>query len=204
MTAHRGTIRVCKGCGEEYEHVFTAKGGKPPLYCPAHRKPQGSLENADHEGNAARRKARQNAMAEGARKASVAADAITAADLAAGLSIFTDPTTAARYVGISQRGEDLAELVEAARRDHAGVVDGDPAELGRRLNAAIHLLLNSVVRDRDQLAPRDRGQAGRALAQIHQYLGGSEQSRFAEINLTVVGADGRPMDILADPKPPTT
>lgn len=190
---------TCATCGIAYEHVPSPKGGKPPKHCPAHRKVRGEVRDA--KGAADRRRARRAAQAKGKQAEAVAADAFQVADLAAALSVFGDPVEAARFVGVAASGRQLERLVEQAKAQHAGVVEGDPAELGRRLVAGLHLMLNSTVRQRFDIAPRDLPHVARALSQIHVAIVGDKTPRVAELTMLVVGADGKPFDPNATPQP---
>jgi hypothetical protein len=190
---------ACETCGRKFDHVFGAGGGRPPRHCPEHRKATGPKR--DLEGNAKRKKAR--AASKRAAAAGPEANAHVLYELAAALSVFPDPETAAAFVGIGSRGEALEELVASARGQHEGVIGGDPGELARRLTAVQHMCVARIVRDRDLIAPRDHPHVMRALAQVAEMSGAGQQTRFAHVTLQVVGADGIPFEPAAGLPPPT-
>lgn len=183
---------TCATCGATFVHDFGKAGGRPPKHCPAHRHATGPKR--DVEGNRLRKNARRATKREGEAKAEVSADIHRVYELAAALSLFDDSETAARFVGLPVRGAELERLVDEARRSHGAVIEGDPAELSRRLLAAKHLCVAAIVRQRDQIAPRDHPHVMRAMAQVAELAGAGKQTRYAQVTLQVVGADGVPFD----------
>jgi hypothetical protein len=123
------------------------------------------------------------------------------AELAAMLSIYPDAAQAARMVGLAVDGEQLDAMVQAAHEHHAGIIAGDPADMGRRVTAAINMMVTLCVRERAEIAPRDRPHVARALSQIHAVMVGDRTPRVSELSLVVVGADGQPIDVNAIEQP---
>lgn len=152
----------------------------------------------DRRATELRMNAKNRSKAAAKKSNATAADLLRSSELAAGLSIFPDPVTAARYVGIDAIGEELDNLVALARGAHQGIIDGDPSELGRRLSASIHLMLIKCMESRGMISPRDLPHVTRALAQVHQIMVGEGKARFSEVKLYLVGADGQPFDPNAD------
>ena len=96
-------------------------------------------------------------------------------------------------------GESLGAV--AAHEHHAGIIAGDPADMGRRVTAAINMMVTLCVRERAEIAPRDRPHVARALSQIHAVMVGDRTPRVSELSLVVVGADGQPIDVNAIEQP---
>lgn len=189
----------CETCGKGFRHTATSAGGRPPKHCPAHRRARGAAR--DVEGTQRRRTERKATKGRAARTQDVALDALRTADLAAALSIFTDPVAAARWVGIAADGAELDRLVALAKAQHQGVIDGEPAALGARLLAAMHLFATAAISQRGQIAPRDLPHVTRAMAQVYAVMIGDKTPRVSELQLVVVGADGVPFDPLAIAQP---
>lgn len=115
------------------------------------------------------------------------------AELAAALALYADARSAARFAGLDVADSELEALAARARREHSGIVEGDPSELGRRLMAALHLCASSAIQHRDQIAPRDLPHVMRALAQVHDIMVGAQAPRWSSVEVVVVGADGAPI-----------
>lgn len=191
----------CATCGDAFAHTPSAKGGKPPKHCKGCRRPRGEVR--DVAGAKRRKKSRRDAKAAGAKASAVAHDELAIADLAAGMAIFgQDLVSAARYVGLAASGPELERMAELARATHAGVVEGEPAELGRRIMAGINLFVTAAVRQRNDIAPRDLPHVARAFSQVHAVMVGDKTPRFAHVQMMVIGADGKPFDPNAVPQPP--
>lgn len=188
----------CATCGTPFLPKKSKKGGRPQKHCPKCQKPRGQVIDLDAARK--RKNARRRSKAAAVVAGDVAIEMHRSRELAAALSMFEDPREAARYVGIDEEGAELDRLVELARTAHAGVVDGDRAELGRQLIAASFLLLGSAVKNRDQIAPRDLPHVARALAQVHALLVGDQVAPFVKLQMFLVDETGTPYDPNAIPQ----
>lgn len=191
---------ACQTCGAGFRHD-DSKRGQPPKHCRKHRKARG--KQADPIGNRARALARKRAKSKAAIAADVGLELHQAAQLAAGLAVFGEATSAAKYVGLDLTPPKLAELEQLARTRHGDVAEGDLRALGRRLLAAMHLCVESAIRQRDMIHPRDLPHVLRAFAQTHvMTIGHSKHATYANMELVVVGADGQTFNPNAVPQTP--
>jgi hypothetical protein len=188
--------RACATCGKSFRFVAGGKG-QPPKHCPAHRK--GGQRAKDTKGQKARQADRQREKRAAKRSAGNAREEYDASALAAGLHVHEDPEAAARWAGV----ELSDRLLDLARTRHGAVISGDPSGTGRELTAGIHLIVNDLIRERGNIAPRDKAHVAKALAQTKEVLGGKAKHHgFTDMKIFVLGVGGTPFDPNSIPQPP--
>lgn len=183
---------MCEVCGRRFE----CRSPRGARFCSDHRKAPGPQR--DKPGNDERRKARQRAQRAGAKALASTADFELTERMAIGLSQYPDDLeSAARSVGLTEAGAQLEALAAEARRLHPALIDGDRHEFGRRLLATLSLAERNLSRAivGGLIAPRDLAHATRALAQVHEIIAPPESQKFTHISLSVVGADGRAIEL---------
>ena len=161
--------------------------GRLPRTCDACRPP--GLRRAGDRHNA-----RRIAERDGERRQLTAEEQHQATQLAIGLSLFGDVRKAARWAGIPDV-VDLEALERVAREDHKDLIEGDTAGAARRMSAAINMLVADIMYDRAQISPRDKVTAVRQLANAREQMAGEQRSSFASISISVVGADGKAINL---------
>lgn len=135
-------------------------------------------------------------QAEAATARTIGGDHHLASQLAAAMSLFTDAEQAARWAGLPLEGDDLVRIEGLARQHHQGVIDSDVVDFGKRVLACCQLVTQSLVQNRASISPRDLPHVLRALAQARDLVAGKTPSaQFAEINLSVIGADGKALEV---------
>ena len=143
----------------------------------------------------AREKKRKAAKAKAVQRQANGAELDLATQLAAAMRIYDDTKTAAAWIGLDP-GADLKRLEQLARERHRPLIDGSKHALIERLEVAMVLLTQAAIKHREEVAPRDLPHVLRAIGQARQLVtDASEESRFANVTVTVVGADGAPVDV---------
>ena len=174
--------------------VDVPPAGRPPKYCPDHRKKTGTLRDVD--GARHRKNARQNAKrGAGVKRAEAAAELEDARRLAIGLIGHpTDDATAARAMGLSVTPATLKKLRRIADKHFPGIIEGDLETFGTSCLMTLHTIVAEVGRAAlaAEIGPRDLPHAGRAVGHIMAMVcGDNVQARYSEITLVVAGADGK-------------
>ena len=183
----------CQTC--EADCSTKTKRGRMPKYC--------DKCNPKSPQSRARELARHHSKKAGAVRQATAADMQHAGRLAVGLSIHDDLADAAQWAGIDSSTMPIDIFEGLARKHYSGVIDCDVPDLGRRIVAMMNMLLVTTMQVIDEISPRDRVNAVRQMASARDLIvGNNERAQFANINLSVIGADGKPVDVLSDDESP--
>ena len=182
---------TCETCGATYAHAAGGRG-RPPKHCPDHRKTRGRSRARD-TATRERAAARQRTKRRGQSAAAVRAELDQALQLAAAMAVYKRPADAARWVGLELDADRLARLVKLAKTHHGDIVAGEPRALSERLLAAMHLIAQAAVSQREAIAPRDLPHVLRAFAQARELTAPPVSSSYAEIHVGIIGADGAPI-----------
>jgi len=180
---------ICRVC--QSKNVAPNKAGRLPTIC-AECSPRRAK-------NAAREKKRKATKRAGERRKASAADMHNAERLAVGLAIHNDLDAAARWAGIDPDVSPVEFFHGLAKKHHKQVIAGDVDDLSKRMLTMMNYLLFTVAQNIDEMAPRDRVNGVRQLASARELLvGNQERAQFAQISLSVIGADGKPVSINGD------
>ena len=182
---------TCATCGAGFDHPI-GKPGRPPKHCPDHRKKRGTPRAP--EANAARGNARKRAKRRAATAAEGAAELDQALQLAAAMAIYSKASDAARWAGLALEGEALKRVAQLAKTPHPDIIAGDARALGARLMAAMHLIAQSAVVQREAISPRDLPHVLRAFAQARELTAPVAEASYSEVFVTVLDEHGKPID----------
>jgi len=181
----------CRDCGTIAAAAHPT--GRLPILCASCRGPTNSPEIRD------RLNARRRSIAAGRNRQATSKQLTDAATLAVGLSLYSDPGTAAQAMGLDASLVDLDELERLARANCGDIIDGDLQGLARRLTAVINRYTIEAMQSLEEIAPRDRINAIRQIAAARDLLiGDSGASQFATVNIAVLGHDGQPIKLGGD------
>lgn len=121
-----------------------------------------------------------------------------AALFAAGASIYERAEDAAEWAGLlGLSGRQLADLQARANELHADILSGDIEALKNRGLALQHLIQTQLISAvlKGDVSPRDLPHVQRASAQAVEITASANKgARFANMQLFVVGYDGKPFD----------
>ena len=171
--------------------------GRPPKYHPeCHPDPARLLKRAK-----ANEKKLRGELTEATRIRDVATIPVPTSDgwrsrlLAIGLGLDPDASRAASLVGISERGDALAPLVEDARR-HRELTERRPGAIGAYLATAIGLgaVRLAAAMGSGEISVDRTPAALRALVQALEGIQGSTQPSYSEIRLVIRAPDGTQID----------
>lgn len=185
---------LCAKCGELVEW---AGNGRPPKFCPAHRKAHG--EYADTDAAHVRRKLRRSQQSKARAVVTIAQDAHRVVRLAAGLRVHpADPSAAAAYVGLDAP-DDLDALAELARGRYGELITGDTNAMVRMIDSAIVLAASKFVSEMASAAPGMMPGAMAALGKLRSVFSGNAPASFSAFKLVLVDHDGAELDLTPEP-----
>ena len=180
-------IFVCKKCNKKKR--ASSPVGRLPVYC--------DKCNPRKRDTRARENKRDRSRVEGRRRQVTAADMQNAGRMAVGMSFHASAEDAARWAGIEPDVMHVGRLADLARAHYKEIIEGNVTDLGKRLVGVMNLILISTAHAIDEISPRDRINGLRQLASARDLLVGQDQSSdFAQINLTIIGADGEPVSVI--------
>ena len=176
--------------------------GRPPKFCLEHRRGRGQIRDVD--GHKHRKNARERSQRAGSKRAQTALELESARKLAIGLIAHPDdPKIAAQSVGISVPAAQLRRLRTLATTHFPGIIDSDVEAFRDSCMATLHLILYEVSRAclAAEISPRDLPHAGRAIGHIAALICGEQTgTKYTEIQLAVIGADGQAINPNAQPQ----
>lgn len=184
MTVER--VYVCSQCGQKKKAERST--GRLPSVCydcdPGKRRKH------------SRQSGRKRTQEAGKKRKATAQDMHNAERLAVGLAIHNDLDAAARWAGIDPDVSPVEFFHGLAKKHHKKVIEGDVDDLSKRMLTMMNYLLFTVAQNIDEMAPRDRVNGVRQLASARELLvGNQDRAQFAQISLSVIGADGKPVSI---------
>lgn len=185
---------VCGTCGATFEHA--GGRGRPPVHCPACRKPRG--QDPNRPATVARSKAKRDRVEAAAGRAEVSAPLDAAMRMAFALEAHPDPVKAAQFAGLTLDPAEARALEKRARELYPDGLGN--AALSGMAKATIGAMLHHIWSNVAHLKVDFTAGGAKALGQlVGQLVGADDAPASAEFHFTLTAASGEPLSVVRDP-----